>query len=41
MALEKLAKDQQMNTREIRMQHYVEMNNLEHNYYDRAFISDN
>ena len=30
-----------MNTREIRMQHYVELDNLERTYYDKGFISDN
>lgn len=34
-------KDQQMNTREIRMQHYIEMENLERDEYDKGRINDN
>mmetsp|Transcript_16501 Transcript_16501/g.20900 ORF Transcript_16501/g.20900 Transcript_16501/m.20900 type:complete len:120 (+) Transcript_16501:233-592(+) len=36
-----MAKTQKMNTREIRMQHYVELQNLDKNEYDKNFINDN
>ena len=39
--LETLTKDQKMNTREIRMQHYIEMENLERDEYDKGRINDN
>ena len=41
MELEALAKKTGMNTREIRMQHYVTMQNLDHDFYDKGYINDN
>lgn len=41
MSLEKLTKDNKMNTREIRMDHYIEMQNLEKSDYDKGHINDN
>lgn len=41
MSLEQLAKDSRMNTREIRMDHYIGMQNLETEYYDKGRINDN
>ena len=41
MKLEALAKSQTMNTREIRMQHYLEMQALERKVYDKGYINDN
>ena len=41
MSLEKLTRENKMNTREIRMDHYVEMQNLDKSYYDKGYINDN
>ena len=41
MSLEKLTRENKMNTREIRMDHYVDMQNLDKSYYDKGYINDN
>ena len=41
MSLEKLTRENKMNTREIRMDRYVEMQNLDKSYYDKGYINDN
>ena len=41
LEMDTLARDQKINTREIRMQHYLDMDNLERNVYDKGSINDN
>lgn len=41
MTIETLAKTEKMNTREIRMDHYIGMQNLEQSVYDKNSINDN
>lgn len=41
MTIETLTKDAHMNTREIRTNHYITMQNLELEYYNKSYINDN
>lgn len=41
LSLETLTKTERMNTREIRMQHYVKLQNLDKQVYDKPYINDN
>lgn len=41
MTLETLTKEAHMNTREIRTNHYINMQNLELEYYNKSYMNDN